>query len=89
MQLRSAEVKSVAPVDKGAPGASLYVPFKLMQRQEKTIRLHDAWYTPDSDLTFGKMGERKEECDPDTGCCNSPSDIGLDKYDKDFRRKIL
>ena len=47
-----------------------------------------AWYTPDSGFTFGKMGERKENCDPASGCCNSPSDISLDKYDKDFNGKF-
>ena len=35
------------------------------------------WYSPDSEHTYGKMGERKENCDPDSGCCNSPSDIRL------------
>ena len=34
------------------------------------------------------MGERKENCDPASGCCNSPSDISLDKYDKDFNGKF-
>jgi len=34
------------------------------------------------------MGTRKENCDPASGCCNSPSDIGLDKYDKDFNGKF-
>ena len=47
-----------------------------------------AWYTPDTDQTYGKMGERKENCDPASGCCTSPSDIGLDKYDKDFDGKF-
>ncbi len=39
-------------------------------------------------MTYGKMGERKENCDPASGCCNSPADIGLDKYDKDFDGKF-
>ena len=43
-----------------------------------------AWYTPDSEYTYGEKGTRKENCDPANGCCNSPSDISLDKYDKDF-----
>jgi hypothetical protein len=30
------------------------------------------------------MGEKKENCDPENGCCASPSQLGLDKYDKDF-----
>jgi uncharacterized protein (DUF608 family) len=86
--VKNGEIKSVAPVDKEAPGASLYVPFKLVKGKEKIIRVMMAWYTPDSDLTFGKIGERRENCDPASGCCNSPSDIGLDKYDKDFNEKF-
>ncbi|QEC66652.1 hypothetical protein FRZ67_04810 [Panacibacter ginsenosidivorans] len=86
--VKNAAIKNNAPVDKDAPGASLYVPFTLLPGAEKTIRLMFAWYTPDSELTFGNMGIRKENCDPASGCCNSPSDIGLDKYDKDFDGKF-
>lgn len=82
--VKNAEVKNNSPVNKDAPGASLYVPFTLLPGAKKTIRLLFAWYTPDSELTFGNMGSRKEHCDPASGCCNSPADIGLDKYDKDF-----
>ncbi len=85
--VKSGEVKAVAPVEKDAPGATLFVPFKLAAGKEKTIRLMLAWYTPDSELTFGETGKSKENCDPASGCCNSPSDIGLDKYDKDFNGK--
>jgi uncharacterized protein (DUF608 family) len=85
--VKNAEVKSVDPVDANAPGASLYVPFSLAAGKEKTVKLMMCWYTPDSDQTYGEMGTRKENCDPASGCCNSPSDIGLDKYDKDFDRK--
>ena len=85
--VKKGEVKAVAPVDSDAPGASLYVPFSLGPGKEKTIRVMITWYSPDSDYTFGKMGARKENCDADSGCCNSPSDISLDKYDKDFNGK--
>lgn len=85
--VKSGEAKAVAPVEKDAPGASLYVPFSLSPGKEKVIKVLMAWYTPDSEQTHGKMGIRKENCDPETGCCNSPSDIGLDKYDKDFNGK--
>jgi uncharacterized protein (DUF608 family) len=86
--VKNAELKAVSPVDANAPGASLYVPFKLDGGKEKTIRLMMAWFTPDSDYTYGEMGIRKEKCDPASGCCNSPSDISLDKYDKDFHGKF-
>jgi uncharacterized protein (DUF608 family) len=85
--VKNGEIKNVDPVEADAPGASLYVPFKLLPGKEKIIKLMFAWYTPDSDQTYGKMGERKTNCDPASGCCNSPSDIGLDKYDKDFNGK--
>ena len=86
--VKNGEVKAVAPVEKGAPGASLFVPFKLAPGKERMLRLMMAWYTPDSEQTYGTMGDRKENCDPETGCCNSPSDILLDKYDKDFNGKF-
>lgn len=86
--VKSGEAKAVAPVDNDAPGASLYVPFTLAPGKEKTIRVMMAWYCPDSEQTYGEMGARKENCDPASGCCNSPADIGLDKYDKDFDGKF-
>ncbi|MEP7109237.1 MAG: GH116 family glycosyl hydrolase [Ferruginibacter sp.] len=86
--VKNGEPKAVAPVEKDAPGASLYVPFTISQGREKTIRVMMTWYSPDSEITQGKMGERKENCDPGSGCCNSPADIGLDKYDKDFDGKF-
>lgn len=82
--IKNAEVINNAPVENNAPGASLYVPISLLAGSSKTIRVMFAWYTPDSDFTVGKMGSRKENCDPSKGCCNSPGDIGLDQYDKDF-----
>ncbi len=82
--VKTGEVRAVAPVEKDAPGASLYIPFSLSPGSTKTIRLMLAWYTPDSQMKYGRPGEQKENCDPDSGCCNSPSDISLDKYDKDF-----
>lgn len=82
--VKNAEVISVAPVEKDAPGASLYVPFRLSPGGKKQIRVRFAWYTPETDIQFGDPARNKENCDPAAGCCNSPSDIGLDKYDKDF-----
>jgi uncharacterized protein (DUF608 family) len=85
--VKNAVIKPVAPVESNAPGASLYVPFKLEAGKEKTIRLMMAWYTPDTEQVYGQMGKRKENCDRESGCCNSPADILLDKYDKDFNGK--
>jgi uncharacterized protein (DUF608 family) len=86
--VKNAEVKTAAPVESGAPGASLYIPFKLAPGKSKTIKILMAWYTPESDITVGKMGERKENCDPDSGCCASPDVLSLDKYDKNYDGKF-
>jgi uncharacterized protein (DUF608 family) len=86
--VKNGEVKSVAPVESGAPGASLFVPFKLAPGKTKTIKVLMAWYTPESEITFGKMGDRKENCEPGSGCCASPDVLELDKYDKNFDGKF-
>ncbi|HVV55459.1 MAG TPA: GH116 family glycosyl hydrolase [Mucilaginibacter sp.] len=82
--VKDGDVKSNPPVPQDAPGASLYVPFSLKPGGQKTIRVMMAWYTPDSEITYGKMGTRKENCSPADGCCNTPADLDLDKYDKGF-----
>jgi uncharacterized protein (DUF608 family) len=86
--IKDGKVVSNSPVERDAPGASLYVPFHLLPGQKKVIKVMMAWYTPDSELTFGKMGTRKQNCDPASGCCNTPADVELDKYDKGFTGKF-
>jgi uncharacterized protein (DUF608 family) len=85
--VRDGVLRQTAAVEKDAPGASLYVPFNLAPGKEKTIRLMMAWYTPESAETYGQTGPDKTGCNPENGCCNSPGDIGLDPYDKDFKEK--
>jgi uncharacterized protein (DUF608 family) len=66
------ETRNTSPVDHGAPGASLYIPFSLNPGESKTIHLLMAWYVPDSNLRYGKDPETKEVCS-DPGCsCNDP-----------------
>lgn len=83
-KIKSGDTNPVEPVESGAPGASLYVPLKLSPGEKKLVRVFLSWYIPETDMKHGKVGEKKENCDPESGCCASPSDIGLDKYDKDF-----
>jgi uncharacterized protein (DUF608 family) len=85
--VKNAETKQNPAVPNDAPGASIYVPFSLLPGKKKTVRLMMCWYTPDSELTFGQMGRRKD-CDPSSGCCNTPGDLQLDKYDKHFDGKF-
>ncbi len=86
--VKNAEVKSVAPVESDAPGASIYIPFTLGAGKEKVIKVMMAWYMSDTDFTIGKISEKKENCDPSSGCCASPDVLNLDKYDKNFNGKF-
>lgn len=79
--IKEGKVKSNEPVDEGAPGASLFVPFKLQPGKEKTIRVMMTWYVPESDLHFGEV-VKDETCDPASGCCSTPADLGLAEDDK-------
>jgi uncharacterized protein (DUF608 family) len=47
------DISAVDPVEKDAPGASLYIPFTMRPGEEKTIPIMMAWYTPDSHLRTG------------------------------------
>jgi uncharacterized protein (DUF608 family) len=80
--IRNGEIEQRDPVETGAPGASLYSPFTLQPGEEKTIRLMMAWYVPDSDLHLGNDAtpeeiQEKKACDPASGCCSSPADLGI------------
>ena len=55
------EVVSRAPVEKNAPGASLYVPFTLNAGEEKTIRLMMCWYVPQTRLQIGEVAPSAKE----------------------------
>lgn len=49
----SGELLSNAPVEKDAPGASLFVPLSLKPGEKKTIKVYTAWYVPFSPLRIG------------------------------------
>ncbi|MBS1597403.1 MAG: hypothetical protein JST75_04205 [Bacteroidetes bacterium] len=76
--VRDGLTRSTDPVEKEAPGASLYVPFSLSPGASKTIRLMMAWYVPFSDIHIGEVvNDEKKNCDPASGCCASPADLGI------------
>ncbi|QNL50572.1 hypothetical protein H8S90_02900 [Olivibacter sp. SDN3] len=62
------KTRKTDPIEKGAPGASLYVPFTLGAQESKTIRVYFSWYVPQSKLQIGKI-ESAEDAAPscDTG----------------------
>lgn len=82
--INKGDIRTTEPVESNAPGASLFVPFKLAAGKEKIIKLMMAWYTPESDMNIGAAGQAKENCEPASGCCASPDVLGLDKYDMNF-----
>jgi uncharacterized protein (DUF608 family) len=76
-------IKTNNPIKEGAPGASLFVPFRLAPGQKKTIRIMTAWYVPNTDLRAGKNDVTVEKgCTPAAGCCSSPTEIGIYTYGK-------
>ncbi|TAN11251.1 MAG: hypothetical protein EPN37_17605 [Chitinophagaceae bacterium] len=80
--IKKGEVKEREPAKENAPGASLFVPFRLKPGEKKTIRIMMAWYVPDSDLRIGNDAtaaelKAKVGCDPASGCCSSPNSLGI------------
>ncbi len=73
--IRDGKIRATAPVEKGAPGASLFVPITLQPGTSKTIRIMMAWYVPETDLHVGQV--MTKDCDPDSGCCSGPADLGV------------
>ena len=55
-----------APVKEEAPGASLYVPFKVKAGETYSLRLHMAWYVPDTNMRIG--ADAISENDKSTEC---------------------
>jgi uncharacterized protein (DUF608 family) len=68
------EVRQKDPVEKDAPGASLFVPLTLKPDETKVIKLMMAWYVPDTDLNYGKDSKEKvdEACDEKNCSCKDP-----------------
>jgi uncharacterized protein (DUF608 family) len=52
--VREGRTRDTAPVEKGAPGASLFVPMSLQAGTQKTIRLKLCWYSPHPALHIGQ-----------------------------------
>lgn len=80
--IKDGKIEEREPIAEGAPGASLFVPFELRPGEQKTIKIMMAWYVPESDLRIGddaspEESAAKAKCDPASGCCHTPSDLGL------------
>jgi uncharacterized protein (DUF608 family) len=68
------EIRKREPVEKGAPGASLFIPLTLNAGETKVIKVMMAWYVPDTDLKYGKESAEKtdEECTDAKCSCKDP-----------------
>ncbi len=66
------EARQKDPVQKDAPGASVYVPVILNPGETKIINLMMAWYVPDSDLRYGQDRESIEKCNDEKCSCKDP-----------------
>jgi len=71
--IQDGEMKSTQAVEKGAPGASLFVPVNLAPGESKTVRLMMSWYVPETGLRLGTDPENADEACEDADCsCNQP-----------------
>jgi len=82
--IRKGETRKHDPVESGAPGASLYVPFTLNAGEVKTIKVMMAWYMPLSDMRHGDDAKADELCDATSGCCATSSELGEKISDKEY-----
>ncbi len=65
-------IRGVAPIEKNAPGATLYVPLNIAPGEEQTLRLMFSWHVPETNLKLGDDPKGKPKCNPSSGCCSSP-----------------
>jgi uncharacterized protein (DUF608 family) len=78
-ELTDGVMKTYPEKEPGAPGASLFVPFKLKPGELKIIKLYMAWYVPYSHLRIGS--ESKSSLDiPNPPLC-SDSSVSCYPYD--------
>jgi uncharacterized protein (DUF608 family) len=73
--VRDVKTRAAEPVEKDAPGASLFVPFTLNAGATKTVKLMMAWYVPETNMHIGEVVPK--DCNGDSGCCNAPEDLGV------------
>lgn len=52
--VQEGRTRNTAPVDKNAPGASIFIPLDLSPGATRTIRILTAWYFPHSHLHIGE-----------------------------------
>jgi uncharacterized protein (DUF608 family) len=90
--VKEGRTRDTAPVDKGAPGASLFTRFTLKPGATKTIRLLIAWYVPHSTLHIGESLPSSDTYQPWYSGRFAGIDALVDHWQKnyaDLRQKTL
>lgn len=74
--IESGDMPQSPVVEKGAPGASMFIPVTLLPGEKKTIRIYAAWYVPRSALRLGE--------EPDDWSDNNvkAEQLAIEKVDK-------
>ena len=76
--VKEAKMINNPPVEKHAPGASLFVPLTIAAGASSSVKLMMAWYVPLSNLKIGENNpEAKAACSTEDGCCKGPADLGI------------
>jgi uncharacterized protein (DUF608 family) len=76
--VKEGKIDTNDPVEKDAPGASLYVELNIPAGASKTVKLLSSWYVPESNVKVGDVNtEEKKNCSPGSGCCSGPEDLGI------------
>lgn len=73
--IRDGLVKNNPPVEQDAPGASLFVPFRLQPGEKKVIKVLMSWYVPYSNIRIGDVNKEREKC-ASPECCNTSDELG-------------
>ena len=68
--ISSGFIRENEPVESDAPGASLFVPFRLQPNETKTIRLCMAWYVPLTNIKIGRDAVNESDKPDESACCS-------------------
>jgi uncharacterized protein (DUF608 family) len=83
--IQSGLVQEVAPVEKDAPGATIYVPFTLEPGEQRRIKVLMAWYVPESKLRLGRAATRSSDSTVRDASVDLPSRFHKPWYSSRFK----
>ena len=83
--ISTGNIRPNEPVESDAPGASLFVPFKLQANETKTIRLYMAWYVPYSNLKIGDDAVQESDKPNPSACCSGSGNSCCPSPNENYR----